>query len=105
MAKRLYVGNLAFDVSNDDLQEMFSAHGTVVSAEVVTDRSTRQSRGFGFVEMSTDAEAQAAIGALEGRDCNGRTLSVSEAKPRAERSNGGGGGGGRRERGGRGDRF
>ena len=100
MAKRLYVGNLAFDVSNDDLQEMFSAHGTVVSAEVVTDRSTRQSKGFGFVEMSSDSEAQAAIDALGGQQHNGRTLNVSEAKPRAERGSSGGGGGGGGGRGG-----
>ena len=106
MGKRLYVGNLSYDVSSSDLEAMMSAHGTVVSAEVITDRSTGQSKGFGFVEMDSDAEAQAAIAALDGQEHGGRSLTVNEARPRAERGGGRGGrggygggrGGGRRDR-------
>jgi RNA recognition motif-containing protein len=94
MGRKLYVGNLGYGVSNADLEQMFSAHGTVDSAQVIEDRSTGQSKGFGFVEMASDAEAQAAINALNGQDHGGRALTVNEAKPRAPRSGGGGYGGG-----------
>ena len=101
MGRKLYVGNLGFGVSNADLEQMFSAHGTVESAQVIEDRSTGQSKGFGFVEMGSDAEAQTAINALNGQDRDGRALTVNEAKPREPRSGGGygGGGGGGRGRG------
>ena len=102
MGKKLYVGNLSYDVSNDDLEALVSPHGTVQSAEVIMDRSTGQSKGFGFVEMSSDAEAQSAIAALDGQDQGGRALKVNEAKPREPRSGGGYGGGGG---GGSGDRY
>ncbi len=94
MGKKLYVGNLSYDVSSADLETMLSAHGTVQSAEVIMDRSTGQSKGFGFVEMDSDAEAQAAIAALDGQEQGGRALKVNEAKPREPRSGGGGGYGG-----------
>jgi cold-inducible RNA-binding protein len=93
MGKKLYVGNLSYDVSSSDLETMLAAHGTVLSAEVIMDRSTGQSKGFGFVEMDSDAAAQAAISALNGQDHGGRALTVNEAKPREPRSGGGGGGG------------
>ncbi|MCZ6655549.1 MAG: RNA-binding protein [Planctomycetota bacterium] len=95
MGKKLYVGNLSYDVSSSDLEQMFSAHGTIESAQVIEDRSTGRSKGFGFVEMSSDSEAQAAIDALNGQDHGGRALTVNEARPREPRSGGGGGGGGR----------
>jgi cold-inducible RNA-binding protein len=95
MGRKLYVGNLGYGVSSSDLEKLFSSHGTVDSAQVIEDRSTGQSKGFGFVEMSSDAEAQAAITALNGQDHGGRALTVNEAKPRAPRSGGGYGGGGR----------
>ena len=94
MGKRLYVGNLSYQVDSSELEQMFSAHGTVQSAEVVSDRMTGRSKGFGFVEMGTDEEAQAAIAALNGQQNNGRALTVNEAKPREDRPRGGGGGGG-----------
>jgi len=94
MGRKLYVGNLGYGVSSSDLEQLFSAHGTVDSAQVIEDRSTGQSKGFGFVEMGSDAEAQAAIAALNGKDHGGRALTVNEAKPRAPRSGGGYGGGG-----------
>jgi len=94
MGRKLYVGNLSYNVSSSDLEQLFTAHGTVDSAQVIEDRSTGQSKGFGFVEMSSDAEAQAAITALNGQDHGGRALTVNEAKPRAPRSGGGYGGGG-----------
>ena len=94
MGKRLYVGNLSYDVDSSALEQLFSAHGTVESAQVVSDRDTGRSKGFGFVEMSSDAEAQAAISALNGQDHRGRALTVNEAKPREDRPRGGGGGGG-----------
>ncbi len=94
MGKRLYVGNLGYDVSSSDLETLLAAHGTVLSAEVISDRSTGQSKGFGFAEMDSDAEAQAAIEALNGTQHGGRALTVNEAKPRAPRTGGGGGGGG-----------
>ncbi len=94
MGKKLYVGNLSYSVDSSELQTMFAAHGTVQSAEVISDRETGRSKGFGFVEMSTDEEAQKAIAALNGQDNNGRALTVNEAKPREDRPRGGGGGGG-----------
>lgn len=94
MGKKLYVGNLSYDTSSDDLKQLFAAHGSVTSADVIMDRTSGRSKGFGFVEMSTDAEAQAAIGALNGQDHNGRPLTVNEAKPREDRPRGGGGFGG-----------
>ena len=94
MGKRLYVGNLSYEVDSSELEQMFSAHGSVQSAEVVSDRMTGRSKGFGFVEMGTDEEAQKAIAALNGQQNNGRALTVNEAKPREERPRGGGGGGG-----------
>ena len=93
MGKKLYVGNLSYDVSSSDLEQMFSAHGTIESAQVIEDRSTGRSKGFGFVEMSSDTEAQAAIDALNGQDHGGRALTVNEARPREPRSGGGGRGG------------
>ena len=96
MGRKLYVGNLGFDVSSSDLEQLFASHGTVDSANVITDRSTGQSKGFGFVEMSSNAEAEAAIAAVDGKEFGGRTLKVNEARPRP--AGGGGGGGGRRGR-------
>jgi RNA recognition motif-containing protein len=89
------VGNLSFEESESSLEAAFSAHGEVTSARIITDRETGRSRGFGFVEMSDDAQAQAAIAALNGTSVNGRDLTVNEAKPREDRggSRGGGGGG------------
>jgi RNA recognition motif-containing protein len=100
MGKRLYIGNLSYDVSSSDLEAMLAEHGTVISAEVISDRATGQSKGFGFVEMESDADAQAAIAALDGQESGGRTLKVNEARPREQRSGGRGGygGGGRRDR-------
>jgi cold-inducible RNA-binding protein len=92
MGKKLYVGNLTYDMTSSMLESLFAAHGTVESAEVIQDRSTGRSKGFGFVEMSSDAEAQAAIPALNGQQQDGRALTVNEAKPREPRSGGGGGG-------------
>jgi RNA recognition motif-containing protein len=92
MGKKLYVGNLAFTVSSSDLEKLFGAHGTVESAEIINDRATGQSKGFGFVEMSSNAEAQAAIAAMNGQDVNGRVITVNEARPKEARSGGGGGG-------------
>ncbi|MBN1491504.1 MAG: RNA-binding protein [Phycisphaerae bacterium] len=94
MGKKLYVGNMGYDVSSSDLEQLFTPHGEVQSAEVINDRTTGRSKGFGFVEMGSDQEAQAAIAALNGKDHNGRALTVNEAKPRAPRSGGYGGGGG-----------
>lgn len=104
MGKKLYVGNLSYQVTSSDLEKLFSAHGTVQSAEVISDRVTNRSKGFGFVEMGTDEEAQAAIAALNGQQNGGRALTVNEARPREERGGGGGGGGGRGGRGGGGGR-
>ena len=92
---KLYVGNLSFDTNNQDLIELFEQSGTVQSANVVEDRETGRSRGFGFVEMSSKEEGEAAIAALHGKEVNGRELNVNEAKPRENRFGGGGGGGGR----------
>ncbi len=92
MGKKLYVGNLSYDVNESDLQSLFAAHGTVESAQIISDRDTGRSKGFGFVEMASDEEAQAAIAALNGQQNNGRALTVNEAKPKENRSGGGGGG-------------
>ncbi|HEX2971352.1 MAG TPA: RNA-binding protein, partial [Tepidisphaeraceae bacterium] len=85
MGKKLYVGNLSYDASASDLQALFSAHGTVESAEVITDRMTGRSKGFAFVEMSSEQEAQAAIAALDGQEHQGRALTVNEARPKENR--------------------
>jgi cold-inducible RNA-binding protein len=92
MGKKLYVGNLAYSVGDTELEEMFAPHGSVQSAQVIIDRDTGRSKGFGFVEMSSDQEAKAAISALNGKELEGRTLTVNEARPREERGGGGGGG-------------
>ena len=91
MSTKLYVGNLSFNTSTQDLETMFGASGTVQSTNIIEDRETGRSRGFGFVEMSTDAEAKAAITALDGKEIDGRNLKVNEAKPREDRGGGGGG--------------
>ena len=100
MGSKLYVGGLPYSVTGDRLQEIFSEHGTVESASVISDKFTGQSRGFGFVEMSSGAEAQKAIESLNGTQLDGRTLTVNEAKPMAKREGFGGGGGGGGNRGG-----
>jgi RNA recognition motif-containing protein len=127
MGRKLYVGNLPYTVDSSELQQIFSAHGTVVSAQIISDRETGRSKGFGFVEMSSDEEAAAATEALNGSDFNGRPLTVNEARPKEDRGGGGGrggyggggggggyggggrggggGGGGRGDRGGRRDRY
>ncbi|HZP84146.1 MAG TPA: RNA-binding protein, partial [Chthonomonadaceae bacterium] len=110
MAKRIYVGGLPYSATEEDLENLFASKGTVKDATIITDRYTGQAKGFGFVEMESDEEADAAINALNGTQMGGRTLTVNEAKPREERPRGGGGGyggggygGGRRDdRGGRG---
>lgn len=103
MGKNLYVGNLSFDFDDAMLEQLFTEHGTVDSAKVIMDRDTGRSKGFGFVEMSNDDEAQSAISALDGKECGGRNIKVNEAKPRENSGGGrggfgggGGGGGGRR---------
>ena len=93
MGKKLYVGNLGYGVTDSDLSKMFEPHGTVESAQVIMDRDTGRSKGFGFVEMKTDQEAQAAIAALNGQDAGGRPLTVNEARPRTEGGGRGGSGG------------
>ena len=93
MGKKLYCGNLSYNVANSDLDQIFGEFGTVQSAEVIMDRDTGRSKGFGFVEMQNDAEAQAAIAGVNGREHDGRTLTVNEARPREARSGGGGRGG------------
>jgi len=100
MGKKLYVGNLGYNVTSTDLEKLFAQHGSVRSAQVIEDRASGRSKGFGFVEMDSDSEAQAAISALNGTNLEGRTLTVNEAKPRPAQGNrrrggGGGGGGGR----------
>jgi RNA recognition motif-containing protein len=94
MGKKLYVGNLAYSLSDRELEQLFAAHGTVQSAQVIMDRDTGRSKGFGFVEMGTDQEAQAAITAMNGKEVEGRALTVNEARPKTEGGRGGGGGGG-----------
>jgi len=96
MGKKLYVGNLAYSVGDSQLQQMFEPHGAVTSAQVIMDRDTGRSKGFGFVEMGSDQDAQTAIAALNGKEIEGRTLTVNEARPKE------GGGGGRSGGGGRG---
>ena len=91
MAKNIYVGNLVWEATADDLLALFQEHGKVVRAQVITDRETGRSRGFGFVEMENDSDAQKAIDALSGADFNGRPLTVNEAKPREDRGGGHGG--------------
>jgi RNA recognition motif-containing protein len=93
MGSKLYVGNLSYDVTSSDLEQMCAQHGTVQTAEVIQDRDTGRSKGFGFVQMGSDEEAQAAIAALNGQEHGGRALTVNEAKPKENRSGGGGGGG------------
>ena len=100
MGKKLYVGNLSYQVDSSELEQLFGQHGQVVSAQVISDRETGRSKGFGFVEMANDDEAQAAIAALNGQQHDGRTLTVNEAKPREDRGGGGGGYGGGGGRGG-----
>jgi RNA recognition motif-containing protein len=95
MSIKLYVGNLAFQTSSEDLQELFSQAGTVESASVIEDRETGRSRGFGFVEMASNEDGQKAIEQFNGKEFNGRNLNVNEAKPREDRGGRGGGGGGR----------
>src|SRR5882724_6481933 len=102
MGKKIFVGNLSFDTTSADLESLFAQAGTITSATVITDRDTGRSRGFGFVEMSSASEAQKAIQELNGKELQGRTRNVSEAR---ERSGGGGGGGGDRPRGGGGGGF
>lgn len=111
MGKKLYVGNLSYSIGDSTLQELFTPFGTVASAQVIMDRETGRAKGFGFVEMGTDEEANAAIAALNGKEIEGRALTVNEARPKTEggsrggfgggggsRGGFGGGGGGRRER-------
>jgi RNA recognition motif-containing protein len=101
MGRKLYVGNLAYGITDSDLERLFEPHGSVQSAQVIMDRDTGRSKGFGFVEMGSDAEAQAAVTALNGTEQEGRTLTVNEARPKTEGGGGrggyggGGGGGGR----------
>ena len=104
MGKKLYVGNLGYGVGNRELEQLFAPHGTVRSAEVIADRTTKQSKGFGFVEMDSDQEARAAIAALNGKEIEGRSITVNEARPKegdggrgqGGAKRGGYGGGGRR---------
>jgi RNA recognition motif-containing protein len=113
MGSKIYVGGLPYSATEQQLSDLFAAHGAVASARIITDKFTGQSRGFGFVEMSSDAEAQAAITALNGSEMGGRTLTVNEARPQEPRTGGGGGGGrggfggggGRSEGGGKRDRW
>ncbi len=100
MSNKLFVGNLSFNTTENDLQDAFAAFGTVTEANLMMDRMTNRPRGFGFVTMSTADEAQQAIAGLNGKDLGGRALTVNVARPREERAPGGGGGGGRREFGG-----
>ena len=93
MGRKLYVGNLSYDVDSSSLQEMFAQHGTVESAEIISDRETGRSKGFGFVQMGSDEEAATAISAMNGQEYGGRPLTVNEAKPREDRPRSGGGGG------------
>ena len=104
MAKKLYVGNLSYDMSDSDLQTLFEQFGQVQSVQIIMDRDTGRSKGFGFVEMGSPQEAQAAIDGLNGKEMNGRQLTVNEARPREDRGGGGGGGGGGRGGGGGGSR-
>ncbi len=100
MSNKLFVGNLSFNMTENDLQDAFAAHGTVIEANLMMDRMTGRARGFGFVTMSNAEEAQKAIDALNGKEVDGRALTVNVARPREERAPGGGGGGGGRRSGG-----
>jgi cold-inducible RNA-binding protein len=101
MGKKLYVGNLSFGIDDNQLKQFFESCGTVVSATVIKDRMTGQSKGFGFVEMSTDQEAQAGIAAVNGKEVEGRALNVNEARPKTDSGFGGGGRGGFKSGGGK----
>ena len=105
MGKKLYVGNLSYGTTDSDLQNLFEAHGTVESAQVIVDRDTGRSKGFGFVEMDSGEQAQAAIAALNGQEVNGRALTVNEARPREERGGSKGGYSGSRSGYGGGKRY
>ena len=105
MAAKLYVGNLAYGVTDSDLETMFAPHGTVQSAQVIMDRDTGRSKGFGFVEMGSDEEAQAAISGMNGQSMGGRSVVVNEARPMEQRPRGFGGGGGGRGFGGGGNSY
>lgn len=107
MGMKIYVGNLSYDVTEADLEQLFGQHGTVQSCTIITDRDSGRSKGFGFVEMGSDQEARTAIAELNGKELGGRTINVNEARPKPQRSGGGGGRGGRggRDRGGREDRW
>src|ERR1700675_4826925 len=96
--KNIFVGNLSFGATEDAVQALFQAYGTVERVSIITDRDTGQARGFGFVEMSNDAEADRAIAELNGRELDGRALNVNEARPKTDRGSGGGGFGGQRRR-------
>jgi RNA recognition motif-containing protein len=96
--KNIFVGNLSFTATEDSVRSMFEAYGTVDRVSIVTDRDTGQPKGFGFVEMANDAEAEKAISALNGTELNGRALTINEARPKTERAGGGGGGGRRNNR-------
>ena len=102
MGSKLYVGNLSYNTTSSDLEQLCSQHGTVQSAEIIADRDTGRSKGFGFVQMGSDQEAQAAIGALNGKEHDGRALTVNEAKPRENRGPRSGGSGERGDSRGRG---
>ncbi|MCZ7649394.1 MAG: RNA-binding protein [Planctomycetota bacterium] len=93
MGKKIYVGNLPYSLTDDDLKDLFAAHGSVQSAQIIMDRDTGRSKGFGFVEMGSDEEAKAAITALNGKDLEGRAITVNEARPKENRAGGGGRGG------------
>jgi RNA recognition motif-containing protein len=94
MGRKIYVGNLSYNTTESELESLFGAHGSVQSAQIISDKMTGRSKGFGFVEMGSDEEAQAAIAALNGQEVDGRTLTVNEAKPKEDRPRGGGGYGG-----------
>jgi RNA recognition motif-containing protein len=102
--KNIFVGNLSFSTTEDELRQMFEAYGQVDRVSIMTDRDTGRSRGFGFVEMTSNEDGEKAITALNGSQTGGRTLNVNEARPKTERAGGGGGGGGGRDRGDRGGR-
>ena len=102
MGKKLYVGNLSYRMTDSDLEQLFASHGSVSSAQIIMDRDTGRSKGFGFVEMASDQDATAAITALNGKEIEGRTLTVNEARPKEDRGGGGGGGYGGGGGGGRG---
>jgi len=95
-SKKLYVGNISYDLGNEELKETFQSFGDVESAQVIMDRDSGRSKGFGFVEMANEEQAQSAIDALDGKEISGRTLTVNEARPQTDRAGRGGGGGGRR---------